>query len=153
LTGSPKYFSDVMNIEMLDGFLAALICGPETVLPSQYLPKIWGGDQTNEPAFDTQSVVREFLSLIVRHCNAICHSLQSDGEFLPVLLNDESGVAPANDWATGFLRGVDMRRDSWLPLMNDDDHVGVLIPIMALAYEHHPDRKCDHTRSAQHREA
>ena len=56
-----------------------------------------------------------------------------------MLLNDESGVAPANDWATGFLRGVDIRRDSWLPLMNDDDHVGVLIPIMALAYEHHPD--------------
>ena len=26
-----------MNIEMLDGFLAALICGPETVLPSEYL--------------------------------------------------------------------------------------------------------------------
>ena len=34
-----------------------------------------------------------------------------------------------------------MRRDSWLPLMNDDDHVNVLIPIMALAYEHHPDPK------------
>jgi uncharacterized protein len=31
-----------MNVEMLDGFLAALICGPETVLPSEYLPKIWG---------------------------------------------------------------------------------------------------------------
>ena len=26
-----------MNIEMLDGFFAALICGPETVLPSEYL--------------------------------------------------------------------------------------------------------------------
>jgi hypothetical protein len=57
-----------MNIEMLDGFLAALICGPETVLPSEYLPtKIWGDDQTNESTFDTQSVVREFLSLIMRH--------------------------------------------------------------------------------------
>ena len=29
-----------MNIEMLDGFLAALVCGPETVLPSEYLPTI-----------------------------------------------------------------------------------------------------------------
>ena len=130
-----------MNVEMLDGFLAALICGPETVLPSEYLPKIWGGDQTNEPAFDSQSVVRESLLLIMRHWNAICHNVQSDGEFLPVLLNDESGVAPANDWANGFLRGMDMRRDSWLPLINDDNHVGVLIPIMALAYEHHPDPK------------
>ena len=56
-----------------------------------------------------------------------------------MLLKDESGVAPANDWATGFMRGADMRRDSWRALMRDDDHVGVLIPIMALAYEHHPD--------------
>ena len=42
-----------MNMEMLDGFLAALICGPETVPPSEYLPKIWG----DEPAFDSHSVV------------------------------------------------------------------------------------------------
>ena len=80
-----------MNIEMLDGFLAALICGPETVLPSEYLPEIWG----DEPAFDSQSVVRESLLLIMRRWNAICHNVQLDGEFLPVLLNDESGVAPA----------------------------------------------------------
>jgi uncharacterized protein len=128
-----------MNIEMLDGFLAALICGPETVLPSEYLPEIWGGDQMNEPVVDGQSVLREFLSLIMRHWNVICHNLQSDGEFLPVLINDESGIARANDWATGFMRGVDMRRHSWRALMDDDDHAGVLIPIMALAYEHHPD--------------
>jgi uncharacterized protein len=127
-----------MNIEMLDGFLAALICGPETVRPSEYLPKIWGGDQTNEPTFDTQSI-REFLSLIMRHWNAVCHNLQSDDEFLPVLLNDENGAAPANDWATGFMRGMDMRRDRWLALLEDDGHGGILIPIMALAYEHHPD--------------
>ena len=28
-----------MNIEMLDGFLAALICSPKTVLPSEYYLK------------------------------------------------------------------------------------------------------------------
>ena len=34
-----------------------------------------------------------------------------------------------------------MSRESWLALMDDDDHAGVLIPIMALAYEHHPDHE------------
>jgi uncharacterized protein len=29
-----------MNLEQLDGFLAALICGPEIVRPSEYLPVI-----------------------------------------------------------------------------------------------------------------
>jgi len=34
-----------MNLEMVDGFFAALICGPETVPPSEYLRLIWGGDR------------------------------------------------------------------------------------------------------------
>ena len=45
-----KRFGDkrAMNLEMLDGFFAALICGPENVPPSEYLPEIWGGDMVNE---------------------------------------------------------------------------------------------------------
>jgi yecA family protein len=27
---------------MLDGFFTALVIGPELVLPSQYLPMVWG---------------------------------------------------------------------------------------------------------------
>ena len=33
---------DAMNLETLDGFFAALIAGPDDVLPSEYLPEIWG---------------------------------------------------------------------------------------------------------------
>src|SRR2546421_3769271 len=31
-----------MNLEKLDGFIAALVCGPDIILPSEYLPEIWG---------------------------------------------------------------------------------------------------------------
>ncbi|WP_153016116.1 UPF0149 family protein, partial [Pseudomonas savastanoi] len=34
--------SPAMNIEMLDGYFAALICGPEMVPPNEYLPQILG---------------------------------------------------------------------------------------------------------------
>ena len=34
-----------MNLEQLDGFFAALICGPNLVRPSEYLPEIWGGGE------------------------------------------------------------------------------------------------------------
>jgi uncharacterized protein len=33
-----------MNVEMLEGFFAALVCCPDTVRPSEYLRVIWGGD-------------------------------------------------------------------------------------------------------------
>ena len=32
-----------MNVEALDGFFAALIAGPETVMPSEYNPEVFGG--------------------------------------------------------------------------------------------------------------
>ena len=32
--------SSAMNMEMLEGYFAALICGPEMVLPREYLPQI-----------------------------------------------------------------------------------------------------------------
>jgi uncharacterized protein len=107
-----KRFGDkrAVNLEMLDGFFAALICGPADVPPSEYLREIWGGDVFNEPAFQAKQILQEFISLVTRHWNATCDTLQSGNVFLPLLLDDESGVARANDWANGFMRGMEMRR-------------------------------------------
>src|SRR3954454_8519364 len=40
-----------MNLEQLDGFFAALICGPDRVHPSEYLPEIWGGSDMADGGF------------------------------------------------------------------------------------------------------
>src|SRR6266403_1474182 len=48
-----------MNLEMLDGFFAALICGPDDVPPSEYLSEIWGGDMVNEATFQTKPILQE----------------------------------------------------------------------------------------------
>jgi uncharacterized protein len=130
---------NAMNVEMLDGFLAALICSPESVLPSEYLPEIWGGDDSDGLAFESKSDLQELLSLIMRHWNATGHILQSGGNFFPVLLEDDSGVSRGNAWAVGFLRGMGMRRNSWSDLLDNEQHGGSLVPIMALAHENDPD--------------
>jgi uncharacterized protein len=130
---------DAMNLEEADGFFAALICGPETVLPSEYLREIWGGGlDADEPVFSPQEL-EELLHLSIKHWNFIANTLQSDDAFIPLLLEDEKGVANANDWATGFMRGMELRRDSWSGLIHDEDHGGSLTPIFILAHEHDPD--------------
>jgi yecA family protein len=68
----------------------------------------------------------------------IAHTLESGDVFTPLLLEDENGTFPANDWATGFLRGLDLRRKEWAPLLEDEEHAGAPVPIFALAYEHDP---------------
>ena len=122
-----------MNLEQLDGFLAALICGSEIVRPSEYLPVICGSDIVS-----TQSVLQDFLSLIRRHWNVIADTLHSGNVFLPLLLEDESGISHANDWAKGFLRGMELRRTDWAVLLDDEKHGGWLVPIFALAHEKQP---------------
>ena len=32
---------DCMDLEMLDGFLAAIVSGPESIQPSEWLPQVW----------------------------------------------------------------------------------------------------------------
>jgi len=118
LTSVLERFGDkrAMNLEQLDGFLSALICCPDLVPPSEYLPKIWGGDIVMEDQFSAQPILKEFLSLLMRHWNSIVDTLQSGEVYLPLLLEDENGITHANDWANGFLRGMELRKENWAPL-------------------------------------
>jgi uncharacterized protein len=35
-----------MNVEQLDGFFAALIAGPKTVMPNEYNREVFGGEMS-----------------------------------------------------------------------------------------------------------
>jgi uncharacterized protein len=124
-----------MNLEQLDGFLAALICGPDIILPSEYLPVIWGDNIVLEKTFNAQPLLQEFLALIMRHWNVIADTLHSGDVYLPLLLEDENGISHANDWANGFMRGMELRKEDWANLLNEEQHGGWLVPIFALAHE------------------
>src|SRR5438067_2762954 len=86
-----------MNLEMLDGFFAALICGPDVVRPSEYLREIWGGDRIGGDAgWRNEQEMQEFFDLIMRHWNSIAGALYVSDPFLPFLLEDDAGVTTAN---------------------------------------------------------
>jgi uncharacterized protein len=128
-----------MNLEEIDGFLAALLCGPHDVPQSEYLSEIWGDNMVNEAAFEAQPNLQDFARLIIRHRDAIAHTLSSGDVFTPLLLEDDQGVARGNDWANAFLRGMELCKEEWAPLLDDDENGGALVPIFALAREHDPD--------------
>jgi uncharacterized protein len=132
--------SHAMDVEMLDGFLAALICCPSTVHPSEYLPEIWGdGEMADEDGWDSREQLQEFIDLLMQHWNTISRTLQAKDVYLPILLEDDQGVAHGNNWAIGFIRGMSLREYHWKELVNSEEHGGSLLPIFALAYEHHVD--------------
>jgi uncharacterized protein len=144
-----------MNLEMLDGFFAALACGPDHVRPSEFLPEILGETAADSLAFHDAAELEVFLALTMRHWNAVVQTLSSDDVFVPLLLEDDNGVAHGNDWANGFARGIELRREQWSDLFDDQENAGSLMPVLVLAHEHHPNpqlRPYEKPMSAQRRE-
>jgi uncharacterized protein len=127
------------NLEWVDGYFAALICGPEFVMPSEALNEILGEDVV----FDTEDEAGEVVGLLMRHWNTIASELQrsiaEEHVYLPLLLEDDQGIVKGNEWAKGFMRGVQARPGSWTELLNSDEHGGSVFPMMMLAHEDDPD--------------
>jgi uncharacterized protein len=130
-----------MNVEQLDGFFAALIAGPETVMPSEYSPEVFGGEMSDVCEFSSPEEANEIFGLLIRHWNTIAGALFNREVYVPLLLEDENGVAHGNDWARGFVRGMHMRHDGWAELVNDEENDGCLIPMMMLYHEQDEDPK------------
>ena len=127
-----------LNLEELDGFFAALIAGPETVMPSEYNRELFGGET---PEFSSLEEAEEIFGLLTKHWNTIAATLFKDEVYVPLLLEGEDGMAHGNDWAKGFMRGMHMRHDGWAELVNDEESGGCLIPVMMLYHEHDEDPK------------
>jgi len=128
-----------MNIEELDGFFAALIGGPEIVMPSEYMPEVFGSETPETHAFGTLAEANEILGLLMRHWNNIAGTLSKGEVYPPLLLEDENGMAHGNDWARGFIRGSHLRHYGWAELLADDEHGGCMIPMLTLYHEHDED--------------
>src|SRR5438105_875794 len=123
---------DAMNLEEVDGFFAALIAGPEMVMPSEYLPEVFGGEMDEACEFESIEQANEILNLLNRHWNTIAATLHKGEIYMPLLRQDEPGDLRRNDWASGFMRGMHMRHDGWTELMDDEDNARCIVPMMML---------------------
>ncbi len=130
-----------MDLEELDGFFAALHCCPERVPPREFLLEILGsGDSLeNEEIFPGPEAAQLVWTLILKHWNAVGDAFRTGDLFDPLLLEDDEGRASGNNWAVGFLRGVDMREEFWKEILDDEKRFDWFSPILALAHEGDPD--------------
>jgi len=119
-----------MGLSDLDGFLTGIVVGPELILPSEWLPEIWGGD---EPEFESEAEMRTVLGTIMGRYNEIVTCLDSEPEsFDPIFMEGPEGEVIASDWAAGFLDAVALRSNAWEPLITDDRAGIMMLPILLL---------------------
>lgn len=129
---------ETMMLDTLDGYLTAIVIGPVSLKPSQWLPMVWGPKVSDEPAFETMEQAQHVLDLILRHMNGIVESMRRDVDAhqpifdTVVYENDPREYTDAEMWAHGFMTGIALCRKDWQPFFDESDAAEVLRPIHLL---------------------
>ena len=120
----------VLNISEFDGFITAIVSGPEGVPPSEWLPVIWGGAEAGT-VFESPEDQARIVQLIMRHLNTTAATLLHDPEaFDPWFMENEVNgqiYLVVDDWCIGYMKGVMLRPDAWR--LDDPVMVELMAPI------------------------
>lgn len=127
---------ETMMLDTLDGYLTAIAVGPTTIMPSQWLPRVWGPTDEHAPEFETTKQAKRILELILRHMNGIAWSFESDLDSYEPMMNTRMyqgrEYLDGEMWSFGFMNGVTLCRKDWEPLLNDIAGCEALQPIRLL---------------------
>ena len=125
----------ILDISELDGFLTAVVSGPVSVLPSQWIPQVWGDF---EPMWEREQDVQEVMTLLMRHMNAIAVMLMEQPEdFEPIFLErsfEGKNYTIVDEWCEGYMRAVALVADQWE--LDAREMRKLLAPIMVFQGEH-----------------
>ena len=125
----------MLDVSEFDGFITAVVSGPEMIMPSEWLPVVWGGAD-NAPEWASVEEYQRIFGLMIRHMNTTSTTLiEKPAEFEPCFLEREvQGVTYwiVDEWCTGFMRGVELHPGK---LATDQGMQDLLAPIRQFADE------------------
>jgi len=111
---------DCMLLSEFDGFCAGLIVSPDMIMPSEWLPLVWGSG--NAP-FDALSDLRTATNLIMQHYNDVARMLTPPrADYAP--LYDEDTVTDEilwEPWVWGFEQAMRLRLEAWEKIVESAD--------------------------------
>ena len=99
----------ILDISGLDGFFAALACAPVTIMPSIWMPAIWGGEHL-APEWESEQEFTEFSKSIMLHYNGVMSDFQ-DQVYEPLFLGGDdssSELLIVDEWCEGFVKGLNL---------------------------------------------
>lgn len=116
-----KYAAEnsIVSVSELDGFLTAIVSGPDMIMPGQWLPEIWGGAE-HMPDWESEEEVSRFMQIVMGIMNDNAEVLMEQPEDFQALVlvdmqNDEP-VDVVSLWCGGYMRGIALSSQDWLHL-------------------------------------
>lgn len=126
-------------VEMLDGYMTALIVGPDVIEPDIWIPYIWDQENSEEPYFSSEAEEKTIRDLLVRHMNTIALQFNEDPEdFVPLYeqfgySDEEERRIAIENWALGFSVGIELTHGSWNSFLEDEETAQLVLPMFILA--------------------
>jgi uncharacterized protein len=115
---------NAMDVSSLDGFLCAVLSGPNVILPSKWIPWVWDSTEANQsPEFTSEKQAQRILDLLMRHANDIAVTLTQFPQYYePLFLErDHKGrtVSIVDEWCCGYVKGIALDPSGWKPFIEE----------------------------------
>jgi len=117
------------SLSMLDGAVAAVVAGPVSMLPEEWVCPMLGVDPD---AFNHDTRAFSAIAATLMRHNAISETLSTKPEsFEPVFVRTGDGNVDARPWCMGFYAVIKLRLLAWSRLLspNTVEHA-LLLPIL-----------------------
>lgn len=139
---SPTAPEGALSLLELDGYLTAIVIGPELILPSEWLPALWRGKGMS--GFTDPAQAQAVLGAVMERYNEIIRQLDKSPEnyrplYMPKSPRERPSSELAREWAQGFWLGVLLRSDAWSRLISDRKARGMLFPIICFIRDENGD--------------
>jgi uncharacterized protein len=111
-----------MDVSTLDGFLCAVLSGPNVIMPSEWMRWVWDMEEGERaPEFASEKQAQRILDLLMRHANDIAVTLtQVPKDYEPLFFErDVKGrtVSIVDEWCCGYMKGIALDHLCWQPLI------------------------------------
>ena len=123
----------VLDVSELDGFLTAIVSGPNSIPPTEWLPALWGD---YPPQWKSDQEFMDIVSMIIRHMNAIADCLmESPQDYEPLFLENTVGEKTydiVDEWCHGYTMGIALDAEAWMD--SGPEMTGLISPILSFGH-------------------
>lgn len=113
---SPLFKGKAMRADKLQGFLFAVLSGPDMISPRLWIPEALG----DAPEYESLQQAQEFLAVLMNFYNDVADSLQSK-QPPRLILKRNSSDQPLDykTWCEGYILGWALSTQEWLQPGNE----------------------------------
>lgn len=112
---------DCMNLEMLDGYLAAIVISPRPLEAADWMPPVWSAH--GDPSFASGSGMQRAIRLVLRYYNELVTTIGAPDGWEPFCYagSNADDLAVGEEWIEGFVQGLELWPTDWADIVPHHD--------------------------------